>query len=198
MFGFIAGIVSAVSSIVTAIAKVAPLLSAVANVIMGICKALGLCKPEEKVEDLGDKAIQAGDEGIKPENYSNYQDYVKAVQDFEVDPEKSKRITPEEKLAKALEVQANLLAEKAPELGVMDYLSLIANHTDYFTPDKTTELGKLLLTESGAVTNVAGVLNGTEKNPDKIGAAYETLAKVEKQVDPTISDNEALKRAMNI
>ena len=80
----------------------------------------------------------------------------------------------------------------------MDYLSLVANHTDYFTPDKTTELGKLLLSESGAVTNVAEVLNGTEKNPDKIGEAYETLAKVEKQVDPTISDNEALKRAMQI
>ena len=198
MFGFIAGIVSAVSSIVTTIKAIVPVLKAVANVVMNICQTLGLIKPEEKVEDLGDKAIQAGDEGIKPENYANYQDYVKAVQDFQVDPEKSKHITPEEKMAKALEVQANLLVEKAPELGVMDYLSLIANHTDYFTPDKTTELGKLLLSESGAVTNVAEVLNGTEKNPDKIGAAYETLAKVEKQVDPTISDNEALKRAMQI
>ena len=198
MFGFIAGIVSAVSSIVTAIKAIVPVLKAVANVVMNICQTLGLIKPEEKVEDLGDKAIQAGDEGIKPENYANYQDYVKAVQDFQIDPEKSKHITPEEKMAKALEVQANLLVEKAPELGVMDYLSLIANHTDYFTPDKTTELGKLLLSESGAVTNVAEVLNGTEKNPDKIGEAYETLAKVEKQVDPTISDNEALKRAMQI
>ena len=121
MFGFIAGIVSAVSSIVTAIKAIVPVLKAVANVVMNICQTLGLIKPEEKVEDLGDKAIQAGDEGIKPENYANYQDYVKAVQDFQVDPEKSKHITPEEKMAKALEVQANLLVEKAPELGVMEY-----------------------------------------------------------------------------
>lgn len=195
MFGFL---VSAVSSIVTAIKAIVPVLRAVANVVMSICQTLGLIKPEEKVEDLGDKAIQAGDEGIKPENYANYQDYVKAVQDFQVDPEKSKRITPEEKMAKALEVQANLLAEKAPELGVEDYLNLIANHMDYFTPERSTELGKLLLTESGAVVNVAEVMNGTEKNPDKISEAYDTLAKVEKQVDPTISDNEALKRAMQI
>ncbi|MBO5589911.1 MAG: hypothetical protein J5923_01530 [Acidaminococcaceae bacterium] len=195
MFGFL---VSAVSSIVTAIKAIVPVLRAVANVVMSICQTLGLIKPEEKVEDLGDKAIQAGDEGIRPENYANYQDYVKAVQDFQVDPEKSKRITPEEKMAKALEVQANLLAEKAPELGVEDYLNLIANHMDYFTPERSTELGKLLLTESGAVVNVADVLNGTEKNPDKINEAYDTLAKVEKQVDPTISDNEALKRAMQI
>ena len=165
MFGFL---VSAVSSIVTAIKAIVPVLRAVANVVMSICQTLGLIKPEEKVEDLGDKAIQAGDEGIRPENYANYQDYVKAVQDFQVDPEKSKRITPEEKMAKALEVQANLLAEKAPELGVEDYLNLIANHMDYFTPERSTELGKLLLTESGAVVNVADVLNGTEKNPDKI------------------------------
>ena len=195
MFGFL---VSAVSSIVTAIKAIVPVLKAVANVVMSICQTLGLIKPEEKVEDLGDKAIQAGDEGIRPENYANYQDYVKAVQDFQVDPEKSKRITPEEKMAKALEVQANLLAEKAPELGVEDYLNLIANHMDYFTPERSTELGKLLLTESGAVVNVAEVMNGTEKNPDKISEAYDTLAKVEKQVDPTISDNEALKRAMQI
>ena len=195
MFGFL---VSAVSSIVTAIKAIVPVLRAVANVVMSICQTLGLIKPEEKVEDLGDKAIQAGDEGIKPENYANYQDYVKAVQDFQVDPEKSKRITPEEKMAKALEVQANLLAEKAPELGVEDYLNLIANHMDYFTPERSTELGKLLLTESGAVVNVAEVMNGTEKNPDKISEAYDTLAKVEKQIDPSISDNEALKRAMQI
>ena len=195
MFGFL---VSAVSSIVTAIKAIVPVLRAVANVVMSICQTLGLIKPEEKVEDLGDKAIQAGDEGIRPENYANYQDYVKAVQDFQVDPEKSKHITPEEKMAKALEVQANLLAEKAPELGVEDYLNLIANHMDYFTPERSTELGKLLLTESGAVVNVAEVMNGTEKNPDKISEAYDTLAKVEKQVDPTISDNEALKRAMQI
>ena len=195
MFGFL---VSAVSSIVTAIKAIVPVLRAVANVVMSICQTLGLIKPEEKVEDLGDKAIQAGDEGIRPENYANYQDYVKAVQDFQVDPEKSKRITPEEKMAKALEVQADLLAEKAPELGVEDYLNLIANHMDYFTPERSTELGKLLLTESGAVVNVAEVMNGTEKNPDKISEAYDTLAKVEKQVDPTISDNEALKRAMQI
>ena len=195
MFGFL---VSAVSSIVTAIKAIVPVLKAVANVVMSICQTLGLIKPEEKVEDLGDKAIQAGDEGIRPENYANYQDYVKAVQDFQVDPEKSKRITLEEKMAKALEVQANLLAEKAPELGVEDYLNLIANHMDYFTPERSTELGKLLLTESGAVVNVAEVMNGTEKNPDKISEAYDTLAKVEKQVDPTISDSEALKRAMQI
>ena len=195
MFGFL---VSAVSSIVTAIKAIVPVLRAVANVVMSICQTLGLIKPEEKVEDLGDKAIQAGDEGIRPENYANYQDYVKAVQDFQVDPEKSKRITPEEKMAKALEVQANLLAEKAPELGVEDYLNLIANHMDYFTPERSTELGKLLLTESGAVVNVAEVMNGTEKNPDKISEAYDTLAKVEKQIEPTISDNEALKRAMQI
>lgn len=195
MFGFL---VSAVSSIVTAIKAIVPVLKAVANVVMSICQTLGLIKPEEKVEDLGDKAIQAGDEGIRPENYANYQDYVKAVQDFQVDPEKSKRITLEEKMAKALEVQANLLAEKAPELGVEDYLNLIANHMDYFTPERSTELGKLLLTESGSVANVAEVLNGTEKNPDKISEAYDTLAKVEKQVDPTISDSEALKRAMQI
>ena len=56
MFGFL---VSAVSSIVTAIKAIVPVLKAVANVVMSICQTLGLIKPEEKVEDLGDKAIQA-------------------------------------------------------------------------------------------------------------------------------------------
>ncbi|MDY6294970.1 MAG: hypothetical protein SPL45_01550, partial [Schwartzia succinivorans] len=73
-----------------------------AQIIMGILKGLGLIKPEEDVEDLGDKALQAEEEGITPEKYDSYEEYLKAVEEFEIDPEKSKEIDEGKKLEKGV------------------------------------------------------------------------------------------------
>ncbi len=42
---------------------------------------------------MGDKAIQAEEHGIKPEDFSTYSEYVKSVEDFETDSERSKEIS---------------------------------------------------------------------------------------------------------
>ena len=45
------------------------------QIISGILKGLGLIKPDEEVTDLGDKALQAKEEGIAPENYRILEGY---------------------------------------------------------------------------------------------------------------------------
>ena len=70
-------------------------LKVVGNALVKLGKTLGLIKPEAKVEDLGDKAIQSE---YKPEDYNSYAEYVKAVEDYKLDPEKSKNISEEEKI----------------------------------------------------------------------------------------------------
>ena len=72
-------------------------LKVVGNAFVKLGKTLGLIKPETKVEDLGDKAIQSE---YKPEDYNSYAEYVKAVEDYKLDPEKSKNISEEEKIKK--------------------------------------------------------------------------------------------------
>ena len=196
MFGIEIGI-GILKEFIAIISKAGDLLKLVANILTGICKELGIIQPETDEVELGDRAIQAEQEGIKPENYDTYQEYVKAINEFEIDPEKSKQILPEEKLAKALEIEAILLvANNKPE--VVSFLELVANHKDYFTDIKCKELGKLLVTAAGDVINISDVVNGREKSFDKIDSAYDALAKIEKQIDPNITDAEADERAHKI
>ena len=41
-------------------------------------------------EQLGDKALQADEDGIHPDNYDTFGEYLNAVEEFEIDPDKSK------------------------------------------------------------------------------------------------------------
>ena len=191
-------VVGGIESFISTISKVGEILQVVANMLTSICRELGLLPPEIQEEELGDCAIQAEEEGITPDKFDTYQEYVQAIQDFDIDPEKSAEISPEEKLAKALEVEANLLHHEKPEIAVTACLGLIAGHTDYFTPEKVEAIGKMLITTSNLVTNIANVVEKKEMNPDKISVAFETLADIEKQIEPGISDDEALTRAMKI
>ncbi len=84
----------------------------IASTVLSIAKKLGLFDAAEKVEDLGDKAIQAADKGIKPENYKTYEEYVEAIRNFEVDPEKSKEIKEYDKLERGAQVALGLTMEK--------------------------------------------------------------------------------------
>ena len=68
MFGVIAGLLGAAASLaVKALACVA-----VAKLVTAIGKALGLVKEDEKPEDLGDKALQAEEQGITPDKFKSY------------------------------------------------------------------------------------------------------------------------------
>ena len=75
----------------------------VGNILTEIVKSLGIINPDENATDLGDKALQAEAQGIVPEKYDNYQEYLKAVQNFELDPEKSTCFSEIDKLSKGVE-----------------------------------------------------------------------------------------------
>lgn len=51
---------------------------------------LGLLDKDEKLEDMGDKAIQAKEAGINPEDFATYKEYAEAIKNFEVDPKNPK------------------------------------------------------------------------------------------------------------
>ena len=49
--------------------KIAGQLGTVGLVIQAIAAIVGLFKPDEKVEEMGDRAMQASESGIRPENF---------------------------------------------------------------------------------------------------------------------------------
>lgn len=198
------GLIAAICGIASAALSVAKALGAVGlaiegvkmvvNSLVNVCKSLGLIKEETKPEELGDKAIQAEEQGIKPENFKTYEEYVKAVENFEIDPEKSKLTTEKEKAVKASELSAGLLLEKMPDVNIAG-IPLLA---EKLPPEKIAAIISTLKDGIGSTyNNIIGVVTNKEKDTSKISDGLSALALIEKTLDSSLTDQEALKRAMN-
>lgn len=198
ILGTIAAIVAAATTVTKALAVVGLAvqgLKSLGNVFMSLGKALGLIKPEMKVEDLGDKAIQSG---YNPEDYDSYAEYVKAVEDYDLDPEKSQLTTEEEKITKGMELATGVTIEKYQEFPIEDFCIAVGNNQKYFTSEKMGEIAKLIQSDGQYIPNLLNYMNGTEKDSAKIQNAVETLVGVEKSVNPAISDKDAYKQVMQL
>lgn len=169
-------------------------LKVVGNALVKLGKTLGLIKPETKVEDLGDKAIQSE---YKPEDYDSYAEYVKAVEDYKLDPEKSKNISEEEKIKKGMELAAGAMIEKYGDLPMEELCTEIGKNPDFFTEAKMDEIGNLIKSDSDFISSIVNYINGSEKNETNLEKTIDTLVKVEKSTNSSISDTDALKNVLN-
>ena len=197
----LAGVVSAALSITKAVSVIGLAiegLKVVANALVNIGKALGLIRQDIEPEELGDKAIQAEEAGIRPENYRTYEEYVKEIEQFEVDPEKSKQISEEAKQYKALELSAGLLAEKIPEADILS-LMITAQTPNVLSPEKMAAMIEILKEKNGVETfnSMVGFLNNTEKNPAKAEMGLHGLINIEKTLNPSMNSGDALRAVLD-
>lgn len=149
-------IASAVTSIGPAVAgfcanvlpKIAPLLEkgleilrVVGNIASTVSQVIGIFKSDESTEDIGDRAIQAADKGITPDGYETHGDYMNALRNFELDPEKSAKLTEPQKIMSGLAVAGRGLDEKfdTPEGTMGNLWVMAAAKPEYFTADKLTQ-----------------------------------------------------------
>lgn len=64
-----------------------------------ICKTLGILDKNANKDELGDRYLQARDNGIRVEDYAGrFEEYRDKIASFELDPEKSKAFTAEQKM----------------------------------------------------------------------------------------------------
>lgn len=192
------GVVTAIASAaVTAVKALATIglaidgIKAIGNVLLGIAKALGIIKPETEVDELGDKALQAEESGIKPENFESYEKYVNAVQDFKTDPEKSKLYTDEQKIKKGTELAFGINMEKSPSVDFDGLLKAFSNGSFMENIGRFGELFKLSVTNPKGLNDAVKFINGKQKSAEGIDSAISTLTSIEKQITPGISDKEA-------
>ena len=183
MIPILTSIVSAISSFMPKLLEiVGKNLIQIANIIIGIVKGLGIVSPEENATDLGDKALQAEEAGIKPENYDSYEEYLKAVEKFETNPERSAQIKEEEKLQKGAEIMTATLIERYGD-AVTALFSLIAKNPTYFEQRMPffTEMQK---TDSNTFADITRYINGKETDIDRADSTLGKIFDVEKKVDP--------------
>lgn len=202
VFGIFASVastvVSAVSSIGTAVSgfcasvlpKIVPTLESVGSVIRGVANAvlqiLGIFKPGEDVEEVGDRAIQAGQAGIKPEKFDTFEEYMEEIRNFKLDPEKSTTLSSVEKLAAGLAVGATGLERKfdAPEGSMGPLWLLAASNPDYFTADRLVNIVR----HGGDMGTVVRFFEGRLGPADAV-ATRQTLVGLERELSPGKGDD---------
>lgn len=196
MAGIILGIIGAIGSIVTPVVKSLAVvglavdgLKKVGGVLVNLAKSLGLIKPQVQVDELGDKAIQSG---YNPEQYDTYAEYVKDVEKFDLDAEKSKLIPEEDKIRKGMELATGVMVEKYKDYPIDKFCVEIGERPDFFTEGVLAEVGKLIDTDRNYISDIAGYFDGSLKDEGKLGEIAGTLSDVFKAGNPGISDDDAL------
>ena len=136
---FATGIGVVLGNVVSALAPVAQAIGKFANAFL---QGLGILKPDEKIDDFGDRALQAAEQGITMDKFENFDDYMNALRDFTPDPEVSAKRSYAEKLVAGMGVGTIGVEDKYnAERGSLNgmWLLPIAN-PDYFTPDRLQSL----------------------------------------------------------
>lgn len=199
MIGIILTTITAIAvTVAKSVTLVGVALKTFGDALVGIAKSLGLIKSEENVEDLGDKAIQAEEEGIKPEKFDTYAEYVKRVENFDVNSEKSKDISEDEKALKGIELATGVTVEHFGEkFPVEEFFKFAAKNPEYFREDRMLEFGKIMENDTEKAKDTFDYMKGSEMNDVKISDVMNMLKDIEKKINPEITDREALYTALD-
>ncbi|MCB5271887.1 MAG: hypothetical protein LHW56_08590 [Candidatus Cloacimonetes bacterium] len=138
-------IVEAVISILPTLEKMGPMLSelkldkvleAIAKIIQTVAEILGC--GHANIEELGAKAEQSG---LNPDDFETYDDYMKALYEFQLDPAKMDEIPLEVRLARGISVVLQRIEDLFP-VGVEDLLPELVGkkRADFFTPVRIAAL----------------------------------------------------------
>lgn len=121
--------------LVSALAPVAEAVSKFANTLL---QGLGILKSDENIEALGDRALQAKEQGITMDKFDKFDDYMTALREFKLDPLETAKSSPAAKLVAGMGVGTVGVEDKFNvERGSLNgmWLLPVAN-SDYFTPER--------------------------------------------------------------
>lgn len=171
--------VGKMGDIITRLPEVVP---TVGRFLSGLFQALGFIAPNQKVEDLGDRALQAREAGITLESSKDFEAYMEKLRNFEIDPEKSAKRTQVEKLCAAMAVGATGIEHKfnvPGNLAASLYLLPLVNER-LFTPERVERM----LSVQGLVQDVFAYLD-KRLTPDEGLSMAKQLHALEKRFDAT-------------
>lgn len=188
LFSFVGGAISEAVSCICAIGDAA--CECLAGMVQDACKALGLIGPEQTVEDCGDRAIQAAEAGIVLENFNDWDEYKKSLDEFELDPEKSEMLSKHEKQAMGLAVLGKGLDEKT-SISTYDFYSLYAVNSDFFNPQRGKAWMNLACERQFDCSLINQLLQGT-LDPKLKPQVVEFIDTAEKRYDPDSSYQKAI------
>lgn len=136
---FANGVGTIIGGIVSALSPVAAALGKFANAFL---QGLGILKPNEDTQEMGDRALQAADKGITIDKFKNFDDYMTALRDFKLDPEQSAKRSSAEKMVAGLGVGTIATEDKFNlDRGSLNGMWLLPMaNPGYFTPERMQTL----------------------------------------------------------
>lgn len=139
-------------------------LNTVGGIASGLLQGLGIWGKKETPEDFGDRALQAHEQGIFPEKFENFGQYMEGLRSFELDPQKSEESTTDQKIFKGLEVAGRALEDKfnAPEGSMASVWVLAGANPEYFTSDRFQSMMNSGMDITSVVDYFEGKLGGGE------------------------------------
>lgn len=176
-------LLAAAAALLPTILEVTVNLVIFAAIVTKALQALGIIGPNENAKELGDKAIQAEEEGITPENYDSYEEYMDAVRKFELDPEKSEQIEDEDKLKKGTEIFTTVMVDRLGKVSAEDLLVVMAKNPMYFENRMPLIMEKLKDTPE-KLKDITDFMQGRHYSPEKDDEVASVLYDVEKKVNP--------------
>ncbi|PID73935.1 MAG: hypothetical protein CSB33_01120 [Desulfobacterales bacterium] len=113
------------------------ILSTIAKVVQAIGIVMDIVKPHETIENIGEKVIQAGEQGITLESFDDdFQKYKERIDRFKIDPEKAKdRPVEHQQIAGIAYVERGLL-NRSSYLGISNLYPLMAAQKNFFSPER--------------------------------------------------------------
>lgn len=160
-----------------------------------LAKALGIIEEKTQPEEIGGKAIQLENEGVKRENFDTRNEYLNKVENFKLDKEKTGEISEKDKFEKAAEIILFSLLEKNPEFSFDKFAEIMLNPNslEYLRSDgRMEEFGKIIKNEVETANNIVNYLTGNEHNDLKIESAIKALINIEKNTHGNISREDAM------
>ena len=114
------------------------------------------------------------------------------MESFNLDPEKSKTISEEEKIKKGMELATGVMIEKYKDSPMEKFCVEIGNRPDFFNEGVLKGVGELVVSDENVISDFTSFLDGTLKNDDKLEDISGKLADLYKAGNPGVSDGEAL------
>lgn len=197
LFSGISNVLSVVvGTLVPAIAKIVGVqLEKFSRAMEAFFKELGLIEQNENVEELGDKALQAEQDELKPiklEDFDSYEKYLAAVREYEIDAEKSALIPQDEKLQKAIEVLLGMSIEQYGQM-MSEFGQIVVNNPEFYSKEgRLTEFASLMRSAPQTFEDIVNYIENKNMSTEKNDAAFDKLVEMEKKNSPEATDIEVM------
>ena len=154
-------------------------------------KELGVLEENDKLEEIGDKSLQAERDNLHPvriEDFDSHEKYLAAVKEYKVDAEKSALIPIDDKLHKAIEILFGMAIARYGQ--PMSYFSqiIVENPKFYAKSGRLEEFANVLRNDPKTFAEILNYIENKNLSTEKNDAAFDKLVEMEKKHSPDAAD----------